>query len=90
VLPIEDVEQIFGFVNSVVRIECVCRKPKYRTEQRYCYGITMLPQWDEMQKFLNETDTGMHDPLNNLWSTISWYLFFILTLIFSVRIYRET
>ena len=25
VLPVEDVEQVFGFVNSVIRLPCICR-----------------------------------------------------------------
>ena len=36
------------------------------------------------------TDAGMHDPLDNWWATLLRYLFSILTLVFSVRTYRET
>ncbi len=43
VLPIEDVEEIFGFVNSVVRLPCVCRQASLGTEERYCYGLSMVP-----------------------------------------------
>jgi ferredoxin len=43
VLPIEDVEQIFGFVNSVVRLPCICRQTTVGSEQRYCYGVSMVP-----------------------------------------------
>ena len=35
-------------------------------------------------------DAGMHDPLDNWWATLIRYLFSILTLIFSIRAYRET
>ncbi len=35
-------------------------------------------------------DAGMHDPLANWWATLLMYLFSLLTLIFSVRAYRET
>ena len=35
-------------------------------------------------------DAGMHDPLDNWWATLLRYLFFLLTLIFSIRVYRET
>jgi hypothetical protein len=35
-------------------------------------------------------DAGMHDPLSNWWATLIRYLFSILTLIFSIRAYRET
>lgn len=44
VVPIEDVEQIFGFVNSVVRLPCICRQATVGSEQRYCYGVSMVPQ----------------------------------------------
>ncbi len=43
VVPIEDIERIFGFVNSIVRIACVCRYGALRSEQRYCYAISMVP-----------------------------------------------
>lgn len=44
VLPIEEVEHIFAFVNSVVRLPCICRQAIVGTEQRYCYGVSMVPQ----------------------------------------------
>lgn len=44
VVPIEDVERIFGFVNSAVRLACLCRQATTGTEQRYCYGISMVSQ----------------------------------------------
>ncbi|MFH1647085.1 MAG: 4Fe-4S ferredoxin, partial [Chloroflexota bacterium] len=62
VLPIEDVEQIFGFVNSVVRIACICRKAKWGKEQRYCYGISVLPKWEDMQKLLNPNSSFAAGP----------------------------
>ena len=34
-------------------------------------------------------DAGLHDPLANWWATLLMYLFSLLTLIFSVRAYRE-
>jgi hypothetical protein len=34
-------------------------------------------------------DAGLHDPLANWWATLLRYPFFLLTLIFSIRIYRE-
>ena len=36
------------------------------------------------------TDAGVHDPLDNLWATLLRYPFFLLTLIFSIRVYGET
>ena len=44
VVPIEDVERILGFVNSIVRLPCICRQAATGTEQRYCYGVSMVPQ----------------------------------------------
>ena len=35
-------------------------------------------------------DAGLHDPLANWWATLLMYLFSLLTLTFSIRIYRET
>jgi hypothetical protein len=34
-------------------------------------------------------DAGMHDPVANWWATLLRYLFSILTLVFSIRAYRE-
>jgi len=48
VVPIEDVEHIFSFVNSVIRLPCICRQASVGSEQRYCYGVSMVPQ-DESQ-----------------------------------------
>lgn len=35
-------------------------------------------------------DAGLHDPAANLWATLLRYLFSLLTLVFSIRIYRES
>jgi ferredoxin len=43
VVPIEDVDRIFEFVNSVVRLPCICRQATVGSEQRYCYGVSMVP-----------------------------------------------
>ena len=34
-------------------------------------------------------DAGLHDPLSNWWTTLLRYTFSILTLVFSIRAYRE-
>ena len=36
------------------------------------------------------TDAGLHDPLANCWATLLMYLFSLLTLIFAIRVYKET
>jgi ferredoxin len=43
VLPLEDVETIFGFVDSIVRVPCICRHATLGREVRYCYGVTLGP-----------------------------------------------
>ena len=52
VVPIEDVEAILSFVNSIVRIECVCRKAFLGTEQRYCCGVSLEPNGGELFKLM--------------------------------------
>ncbi len=56
VLPIEDVERIFEFVNSVVRITCVCRYATLRSEQRYCYAVSMVPDGGEMGEMIRRSN----------------------------------
>ncbi len=58
VLPMEDIERIFGFVSSVIRTACLCRQENLGTEQRYCYGISMAPQGGEMRKIIEEIDAS--------------------------------
>jgi len=43
ILPLEDIELIFEFISSVVRLPCICRQALLGSEQRYCYAITSLP-----------------------------------------------
>jgi len=35
-------------------------------------------------------DVGLHDPLANWWATLLMVLFSVLTLVFSIRVYKET
>jgi len=35
-------------------------------------------------------EAGLHDPLDNWWATLLRYVFFLFTIIFSVRVQRET
>lgn len=41
VVPIEEIEQIFEFTNSIVRVPCICRHTTLGQEKRYCYGISL-------------------------------------------------
>jgi ferredoxin len=43
VLPLEDVEAIFGFTNTIVRIACICRYLNLGRDVGYCYGVTVGP-----------------------------------------------
>jgi hypothetical protein len=38
---------------------------------------------------LGQVDAGAHDPLQNWWAALLRYPFFLLTLIFSIKVYRE-
>jgi ferredoxin len=44
VVPLEEIATIFGFVNSIVRVPCICRHIKLGREVGYCYGVSMGPQ----------------------------------------------
>jgi ferredoxin len=43
VVPIEELGKIFEFVNSVVRVPCICRHITLGREKRFCYGISIEP-----------------------------------------------
>jgi len=43
VLPLEDIEEIFKFANSVVRCPCMCRHMTLGRDAPYCYGVSMGP-----------------------------------------------
>jgi len=53
VLPIEDIALIFGFVNSVVRLPCLCRHSSFR----HCYALSMVP-YEQSQLFKLVRDVG--------------------------------
>lgn len=52
VVPIEDLERILGFVNTVVRLPCICRKITLGKEKRYCYGISISPVGGEFSRII--------------------------------------
>ncbi len=54
VVPIEDVERIFDFVGSIVRIACICRHISIRSEARYCYGVSMAPDMGAFEELVND------------------------------------
>lgn len=72
VVPIEDVEQIFDFVNSIVRVACICRHITLGKEKRYCYGVSLAPDGGRFGQilrgldgsFLNGPDTAGFETLS--------------------------
>ncbi len=59
VIPLEDVEQIFGFVNSIVRVPCVCRYASIGREVGYCYGVTMADAGRKFAQALGQLSDAM-------------------------------
>lgn len=66
VVPIEEVEKIFGFVNTINRVACICRHVKLGKEKRYCYGISLAPDGGEFAEIIRGLDqsflSGPDDP----------------------------
>jgi Pyruvate/2-oxoacid:ferredoxin oxidoreductase delta subunit len=58
VVPIEDVEKIFGFVNSIARVACYCRHFTTGKEKRYCYGISMGPNGGKFGEIMRGIDAS--------------------------------
>ncbi len=58
VVPIEEIEKIFGFVTSIVRLACICRHLTVGHEHRFCYGVSLAPNGGEWTRFLREIDAG--------------------------------
>jgi ferredoxin len=56
VVPIEEIEQIFGFANSFVRVACICRHISIGKEKRYCYGISLKPDGGMLAKIMRGLD----------------------------------
>jgi ferredoxin len=58
VLPIEDIERIFDFVGTVVRMQCICRQKRACKEVRFCYGLSIVPGGGEFFKIINGIDVS--------------------------------
>ncbi len=58
VVPIEDIEKIFGFVNSIARVACYCRHFTAGKEKRYCYGVSMGPNGGKLGELMRNVDTS--------------------------------
>jgi ferredoxin len=66
VVPIEEIEQIFGFVNSVVRVACICRHVTLGEEKRYCYGISLVPDGGMFFDTIGSLDSSFLSGPDNL------------------------
>lgn len=72
VVPLEDIERIFGMMNSVGRVACICRHVTLGKEKRYCYGVSLSPDGGKFgeivrgldQSFLNGPDTAGWESLS--------------------------
>lgn len=56
VVPIEDIEAIFGMVNSITRLACVCRSITLNQERRYCYAVSMGPDGGRLKDIFEGLD----------------------------------
>ncbi len=56
VVPIEDIEKIFGFVTSIVRVSCICRHVTLGKDKRYCYAVSLGPGGGKMAEILRGID----------------------------------
>jgi ferredoxin len=56
VVPIEEVDQILGMVNSIVRLPCVCRHARFGRDERYCYGVSTGPGGGRLHELLRGVD----------------------------------
>lgn len=58
VVPIEDIEKIFGLVNSIVRIACICRHVTTGKEKRYCYAVSLGPGGGRLIEIMQGIDNS--------------------------------
>jgi Pyruvate/2-oxoacid:ferredoxin oxidoreductase delta subunit len=56
IVPIEEIEQIFGFVNTITRVACICRQASLGQEKRYCYGVSLAPGGGKFAEILAGLD----------------------------------
>lgn len=72
VVPIEDVEQIFSFVNSIVRVACLCRYTTLGKEKRYCYGLSLAPDGGKLGQIIKGLDKSfLSGPDNRAMETLT-------------------
>jgi len=63
VLPLEDIREILGFVNSIVRVACICRRETLGRDVGYCYAISMAPGGGRLVGLVESVDPSfLHGP----------------------------
>jgi NAD-dependent dihydropyrimidine dehydrogenase PreA subunit len=60
VVPIEEIEEIFGFLNSIARMDCICRHSTMGKENRYCYGISLAPDGGALAEIIRGVDKSFY------------------------------
>lgn len=61
VVPLDDLERVFGLANSIVRLPCICRKNSTgRSDAAYCIGLGIDPNklLDVRESFLKAFGSG--------------------------------
>ncbi|XUX00701.1 MAG: 4Fe-4S binding protein [Dehalogenimonas sp.] len=58
VVPIEECEEIFDSLGSIVRIACYCRHSTLGKEHRYCYCLSMAPNGGMMADLIRQVDVS--------------------------------
>jgi NAD-dependent dihydropyrimidine dehydrogenase PreA subunit len=56
VVPIEAIEAIFGMVNSITRLACICRSITLNQERRYCYAVSLGPDGGRLHDIFDGMD----------------------------------
>jgi Pyruvate/2-oxoacid:ferredoxin oxidoreductase delta subunit len=56
IVPIEEIEEIFGFVQTIVRVACICRQASLGLEKRYCYGVSLAPDGGRFAEIIRNLD----------------------------------
>jgi len=60
VVPIEEIEEIFGFLNSIARMDCICRHNTMGKENRFCYGISLAPDGGALAEIIRGVDKSFY------------------------------
>ncbi len=56
IAPLEDIQEIFSFVKTIVRVTCICRQASLGQEKRYCYGVSLAPDGGRFAEILAGLD----------------------------------